>query len=303
MRVAVAGSSGFVGSTLLPYLEGRGHEVVRLVRHPTPDLGLVPYDPGTGQVDLDRLAGVEGIINLAGASVGDHLFSGAYWTESYKQTLYDSHVQTAATLATAAAAVDPRPAVLVSVGAMGYYGNDTGGVRLTEDAPAGTDFLARVVADKEKATAPAAEAGVRVVLPRLSLVMGSGGSTFGKRLLPLAKIGLLGPLAGGSTVWSVVSVLDVARALEFLLTTDATSGPYNVSAPEVTTNGEFTRLLGQALGRPAILPAPRFGIRLLFGEFTENILADFDVDPGRIVEAGFTFAHPDARAVIDAALD
>lgn len=303
MKVAVAGSSGFVGATLLPYLEGRGHEVVRLVRHPTTDPGLVHYDPGTGVVDLDRLAGVEGIVNLAGASVGDHLFSGAYWTEAYKQTVYDSHVQTAATLAEAAAALDPRPSVLVSVGAMGYYGNDTGGVRLTEEAPAGTDFLARVVADKEKATAPAAAAGVRVVLPRLSLVMGSGGSTFGKRLLPLAKVGLLGPLAGGSTVWSVVSVMDVARALEFLLTTESASGPYNVSAPEVTTNGEFTRLLGQALGRPTVLPAPRFGIRLLFGEFTENILADFDIDPGRLVEAGFTFAHPDARAVIDAALD
>jgi uncharacterized protein len=298
MRVAVAGSTGFIGQTLVPYLQGRGHEVLRLVRHPSDHPETISYDPDTRQVDLDRLSGVDAVVNLAGAGIGDRR-----WTEAYKQTLYDSHVSTADTLARAVAAVSPRPSVLVSVGAMGYYGNDTGGLPLTEDMPAGTDFAAAIIADKEAATAPAAAAGVRVVLPRLSLVMGSQGGTLGRRLLPLAKLGLLGPLAGGATVWSIVSVTDAARALEFLLTHDDMSGPYNVSAPEATTNGEFTRLLGRAVRRPTLIPVPRFGIRIVLGELANDVLADFDVDPGRIIAAGFTFEHPDASSVIDAAVD
>ena len=167
---------------------------------------------GTGTVDLDALTGVEAIVNLAGAGIGDRR-----WTSAYKRTLYDSHVGSARVLARAAAELCPAVSTLVSVGAMGYYGNDTGGTRLVEDSPAGDDFAARIIVDKERATEPAAEAGVRVVLPRLSLVMGTGGGTLGRRLLPLAKVGLLGPLAGGGSVWSVVSVQDTARAVLFLL--------------------------------------------------------------------------------------
>jgi uncharacterized protein (TIGR01777 family) len=297
MKVAVSGSSGFVGRSLLPRLRASGHEVVRLVRRDPSAADEVRFDPDTGVVDLEALAGVEGIVNLAGAGIGDKR-----WTESYKKTLYDSHVRSAATLATAAAEVSPAPAVLVSVGAMGYYGNDTHGRRLTEDMPAGTDVAARIVADKEAATAPAARAGVRVVLPRLSLVMGRDGGTFGRRLLPLARAGLLGPLAGGGSVWSVVSVQDTARALEFLLTAEAASGPVNVSAPQVTTNSEFTRLVGEAVHRPTVLPVPKFGIGLVLGEFAADVLADFRVDPSLLLSLGFTFEHPDARSVVAAAL-
>jgi uncharacterized protein (TIGR01777 family) len=297
MRVAVAGSSGFVGRTLLPRLARSGHDVVRLVRRPAAGPDEVTFDPTTGVVDLKALSGVQAIVNLAGAGIGDKR-----WTEAYKKTLYDSHVSSAATLATAAAEVSPAPAVLVSVGAMGYYGNDTGGAVLTEDLPAGSDTAARIVADKEAATTPAVDAGVRVVLPRLSLVMGRDGGTLGRRLLPLARAGLLGPLAGGRSIWSVVSVQDTARALEFFLTAEQTAGPYNVSAPQTTTNGEFTKLLGQAVHRPTVLPVPKFGISLVLGEFASDVLADFRVDPGRLLAAGFTFEHPDARSIIAAAL-
>ncbi len=295
MRVAVSGSSGFVGQTLLPHLREQGHEVLRLVRARASAPDEVAFDPQAGTVDLDRLAGVDALVNLAGAGIGDQR-----WTDSYKKTLYASHVQSAATLATAAARL--RPSVLVSVGAMGYYGNDTGGVRLTEQSPPGTDFAARIIVDKEAATAPAAAAGVRVVLPRLSLVMGRDGGVLGRRLLPLARAGLLGPLAGGSSVWSVVSVHDVARSLTWMLTAPQASGPYNVSAPVVTTNGEFTALLGQAVHRPTVLPVPRFGLKLVLGEFATDVLADFNVDSARLVEAGFTFEHPDAASVVAAAL-
>lgn len=297
MRVAVAGSSGFLGSELLPSLRSAGHDVVRLVRRPPRSTDEVSWDPASGTVDTALLEGVDAIINLAGAGIGDKR-----WTESRKQTLYDSHVATSRVLARAAAELAPAVATLINVGGMGYYGNDTNGVRLVEDSPPGSDFAARVVLDKERATEPAAEAGVRVVLPRLGLVMGSSGSTFGRRLLPLAKAGLLGPLAGGSSIWSVVSISDTRRALIHLLTDEQASGPFNVSAPEATTNGEFTRLLGQRLGRPTVIPVPRFGISLVLGEFADDVLADFNIDPSKLMESGFTFEHPDAAAVIDAAV-
>jgi uncharacterized protein (TIGR01777 family) len=297
MKVAVSGSSGFVGRTLLPHLRASGHQVVRLVRRDAQAPDEVAFDPTAGVVDLAALAGVDAVVNLAGAGIGDKR-----WTAAYKRELYSSHVDSAATVARAVAALDPRPAVLVSVGAMGYYGNSTGGVPLTEQSPPGRDFAAQIVVDKEAATAPASDAGVRVVLPRLSLVMGGDGGVLGRRLLPLAKAGLLGPLAGGSSVWSVVSVPDVARSIAWMLTTPQASGPYNVSAPQVTTNGEFTRLLGQAVRRPTLLPVPKFGLSVVLGEFAQDVLADFDVRPDRIVGEGFTFEHPDAASIIAASL-
>jgi uncharacterized protein (TIGR01777 family) len=297
VRVAVAGASGFIGGELLPRLRSGGHDVLRLVRGPAAAADEVSWNPGVGTVDLDRLASVEAIVNLAGAGVGDRRR-----TESYKKVLYDSHVGSAQVLARAAAELAPTLRTLVSAGAMGYYGNDTHGRRLVEDSAPGSDFLARVIVDKEQATTVASEAGVRVVLPRLTLVMGSAGSTMGRRLLPLAKVGLLGPLAGGRSIWPVVSVQDTARAIEHMLTNEETSGPYNVSAPEVTTNGEFTRLLGQAVHRPTVIPVPKFALQIVLGEFADDVLADFNVDSSLLVASGFTFDHPDAASIIDAAV-
>jgi uncharacterized protein (TIGR01777 family) len=297
MRVAVAGASGFVGRELLPLLRSEGHEVQRLVRRPASAPDEVSWNPAAGSVDLDALSGVEAIVNLAGPGIGDKR-----WSESRKQTLYDGFVGSARVLAAAAAELHDSVSTLVSVGGMGYYGNDNPGGRLREDAPAGTDFTARISVDKENATEPASAAGVRVVLPRLSLVMDSSGSTMGRRLLPLAKLGLLGPLAGGGSTWSVVSVSDVARALLFMLEHESLAGPVNVSAPVPTTNKEFTRLLGERVNRPTILPVPKFGLKLVLGEFADDVLASFDIDPTKLIDAGFTFEHPDAAAVIAAAV-
>lgn len=295
MRVAVAGSSGFVGSELLPRLRSAGHDVLRLVRRETSTPDEVSWNPAAGTVDLDRLAGVDAIVNLAGAGIGDKR-----WTQSYKQILYASHVGSARVLAGAAAELHDSVSTLVSVGAMGYYGNDNAGGRLREDAPAGSDFAAQIIVDKEIATEQASEAGVRVVLPRVSLVMDSRGGTMGRRLLRLAKLGLLGPLAGGGSTWSVVSLSDLARALLFMLEHESLAGPVNVSAPVSTTNKEFTRLLGRRVNRPTILPVPKFGLSIVLGEFADDVLASFDVDPTTLIEAGFTFEHPDAASIIEA---
>ena len=297
MRVAVAGASGFIGGELVPRLRSSGHDVLRLVRGPATRPDEVSWNPAAGSIDLDGLTSVDAIINLAGAGVGDRRR-----TKAYKKVLYDSHVGSAAVLARAAAELAPTLTTLVSVGAMGYYGNDTHGRRLVEDSAPGSDFLAQILVDKEQATTVASEAGVRVVLPRLTLVMGSAGSTMGRRLLPLAKLGLLGPLAGGHSIWPVVSVQDTARAIEHMLTNEETSGPYNVTAPEVTTNGEFTRLLGQAVHRPTVLPVPKFALTIVLGEFADDVLADFNVDPQRLIDSGFTFEHRDAEAVVGACM-
>jgi uncharacterized protein (TIGR01777 family) len=299
MRVAVSGSSGFVGTALVDSLTADGHEVVRLVRRPPRAADEVTWDvrKAGGGVDPQALGAVDAIVNLAGAGIGDKR-----WTDSYKRTLHDSHVAAARAAAELAVAAQPRPGLLVSVGAMGYYGLDNGGGPLTEDSPAGTDFAARIIVDKEAATQPAADAGIRVVLPRLALVMDASGSTLGRRLLPLGKAGLLGPLAGGKSVWSVVSLDDVVRALRFLLDQEDASGPYNVSAPVTTTNGEFTRLLGKAIHRPTIAPVPKFALRIVLGDFADDVLGSFAVVPKRLTDAGFAFADKDAAAVIDSAL-
>lgn len=269
--------------------------MLRLVRRDASAPDELSWNPSAGTVDLEGLSGVDAIVNLAGAGIGDKR-----WTQSYKKALYSSHVGSARVLAGAAAELADSVSTLVSVGAMGYYGNDNPGGRLREDSPAGSDFAARIIVDKEAATEPAASAGVRVVLPRLSLVMGSDGGPMGRRLLPLAKVGLLGPLAGGHSTWSVVSVQDAARALVHLLEDESISGPVNVSAPVTTTNAEFTRLLGKQVHRPTVLPVPKFGLTIVLGQFADDVLADFDVDPGKLLASGFTFEHPDAASIIEA---
>jgi uncharacterized protein (TIGR01777 family) len=298
MKIAVTGASGLIGTALVADLRRDGHEVLRLVRRPVRAPDEVRWDPEHGRLAPADLAGTDAAVNLAGAGIGDRR-----WTPAYQRVLYDSHVGSARTIATALAAAHPRPRVLVSVGAMGYYGNDTGGRPLTEDDPPGTDFAATVVRDKEAATQGAADDGVRVCLPRLALVMDRSGGTVGRRMLPLCKVGLLGPLAGGGTVWSVVSLPDVVRAIRYLLADESAAGPYNVSAPQPTTNAEFTRLLGKAMSRPTVLPVPRFGMKLvLSGQLADNVLASFSVVPRRLLDAGFRFEHPDAAAVVRAAL-
>jgi uncharacterized protein len=298
MKVAVTGSSGFIGTPLTKALRDQGHEVTRLVRRDVRGPDEVRYDPQTGTVELNDLEGTEAIINLAGMVPGARPL-----TDSVKRTLYQANVGPATTIATAAAKLSPPPQVLIGQGAIGYYGQDRGDALIDESFPAGDNFLARVVRDKEAALAPAEAAGVRVVMTRTGLVMDKSGQTLGRRLLPLFRLGLGGRLGSGRQWFSIVSLDDAVRALLFLMENEATSGPYNVTAPEPTTNAEFTRLLAQALHRPAFFFAPSFGLRLMLGEFAQDILGSLRVVPRRLLDAGFQFEHPDAASVIRAALD
>jgi uncharacterized protein len=298
MKVAVTGASGFIGTALTTALRAEGHEVIRLVRRVVRAPDEVRWDPQTGTVDLNDLVGTEGIVNLAGMVPGARPL-----TDSVKRTLYQVNVGPASTIATAAAKMSPPPRVLIGQGAIGYYGQDRGDAIIDESSPPGDNFLARVVRDKEAALEPAEAAGIRVVKTRTGLVMDKSGQTLGRRLLPLFRLGLGGRLGSGRQWFSIVSLDDTVRALQFLLSNGDASGPYNVSAPEPTTNAEFTRVLAAALHRPALFMAPPFALRLMLGEFADDILGSLRVVPRRLLEAGFEFQQPDVASVIRAALD
>ena len=287
MRIAIAGSSGLIGTALVEALRADGHEVLRLVRRPATAPTEVTWDPYKGEIDLAALSGVDALINLAGAGVGDHR-----WTAKYKKTILQSRVKTTETISKAAAEL--KVPVLINGSAIGWYG-DTGSNEVDESAPCASGFLPDVVRQWEAATKPASDAGVRVVLARTGLVMAVKGGAWAK-MLPLFKLGLGGKLGSGKQSWSFISLADEIAALKFLLTNSAISGPVNLTAPNPATNAEITKALGKALRRPTLFPAPAFALKLVLGEFSQEVLGSNRVLPRKLLAAGFTFAHPDIES-------
>ncbi|MGY1745580.1 TIGR01777 family oxidoreductase [Blastococcus sp. SYSU D00695] len=298
MRIAVTGSSGLIGSRLVPALAEDGHDVLRLVRRTPRTADEHRWDPQHRRIDPALLADVDAVVNLAGTGVGDKR-----WTARRKQEILRSRVDATTTISSAlaaAAAEDPgRPRVLLNASAVGWYG-DTGDRVVREDAPAGSDFLAHVCEQWETATAPAEQAGVRVVRLRTGLVLGRGGLL--GRLGPLFRLGVGGRLGSGEQYWPWISLTDEVDAIRFLLTADV-SGPVNLTGPTPVTNAEFTRVLGQVLHRPAVLPVPGIALRVAVGEFAPvGILAGQRAVPAALEAAGFTWTHPDVGSALRAAL-
>jgi uncharacterized protein (TIGR01777 family) len=284
MRIAVTGSHGLIGSSLVTALRDSGHDVVPLVRSTPRRSGEVQWDPAAGTVDLAGLAGVEAAVHLAGAGVGDHR-----WNDEYKRQIHDSRTLSTRTLVRALTALDPLPRVLVSGSAMGYYGN-RGDEILTEQSTAGEGFLVDVVKDWEAEAIPASQAGIRVVHPRTGLVMARSGGAFAQLLL-LARLGLGGPLGSGKQWWSWITLPDAVAALIYLLESEL-AGPVNLTTPNPASNIEVTRAITRALHRPAILPAPAFAIRLILGEFAGEVLSSLRVMPEQLMKSDFDFRHP-----------
>lgn len=284
MKIAVTGSTGLIGTALVTRLHQAGHDVLRLVRHAPRRPDEVAWDPQAGTIDVARLAGVEAAVHLAGAGVGDKR-----WTDEYKRVIRDSRVLGTRTLVAALTSLDPRPAVLVSGSAVGFYG-DRGDEELTEESPGGQGFLADVVRAWEAETAPAAAAGIRVAMIRSGLVMSPSGGAFG-RILPLVKLGLGGPLGDGRQWWPWITLEDEVGAIEFLLTHDV-SGPVNLSAPAPARQRDVVKALAAAAHRPSLLPAPRFGLRIVLGEFADDVLASQRELPRKLEAAGYVFRHP-----------
>jgi uncharacterized protein (TIGR01777 family) len=297
MKVVLTGASGLLGQALVTSLRGDGHEVVRLVRRAPTAADELRWDPATGHVDPAALPGADAVINLAGPGLGDRP-----WTPGYRRLVLTTRVEATRTIATAMANADPRPRVLLSSSAIGYYGNP-GDQLLDEDDPAGDSYLARIAAAWEDATQPARDAGIRVVTTRTAVVVSVQGGAFGRRLLPLFRLGLGGRLGSGRQWWSWVALDDYVRAMRFLLEHPEIDGPVNIAAPEPIRNGELTKAMGRVLHRPALFWAPGFALRLPLRDFADDLLRGQRVVPRRLLEAGFTFAEPSFEPALRAALD
>lgn len=295
MLVAITGSSGLIGSALATALVEEGHQVRKLVRHEPRQPDEVRWDPES--VDPRTVDGADAVVHLAGVGIADKR-----WSAEQKAAILDSRVHGTSSIAGAIAAADTTPAVLLSGSATGWYG-DTGDREVTENDPSGRGFLAEVVRKWESATPAAESVGTRVCHLRTGIVLSSAGGTLG-RIKPLFQAGIGGRLGSGRQWFSWIALVDHLAAIRFLLTADAVSGPVNLVAPQPVTNADFTRALGRALHRPAVLPVPAAALRLVLGRelADEAVLASQRVLPAVLTEAGFRFAHPDIDAGLAAAL-
>jgi uncharacterized protein (TIGR01777 family) len=299
MRVAISGSTGLIGTALARSLRADGHEVVRLVRgepaYPGSELA-VPWDPAAGTIDPTNLHGVDAVVNLSGRSIGEKR-----WSAAEKEELVQSRLRATRLLAETIAGLEPRPAVLLSASAIGFYG-DRGDEELTEDSEPGDGFFADLCRQWEDATGAAEAADVRVAHLRTGLVL-SGEGGFLKRPLQLFKLGVGGRLGSGRQWWSWIAIDDEVDAIRFLLDHEL-AGPVNLTAPDPVTNGEFTKVLGRVLHRPTIFPAPAFAIRTILGRelADEAVLAGQRVLPRRLLDAGYVFRYRDAEQALRAAL-
>lgn len=282
--VAVTGSSGLIGGALVSHLTGRGDRVVRLVRRAPATPTEIRWDPASRHLDPAALDGVDAVVNLGGAGIGDKR-----WTAARKREIIDSRVDGTHAVATAIAE-SGRPIRLVSGSAIGFYGN-RGDDELTEDSPAGEGFTTEVVRAWEGATAPAEDAGAAVAYARSGIVLAPEGGAMG-RVLPLARLGLGGPLGSGRQWWPWITLVDEVRALTHLVDHPALTGPVNVVGPHPDRQRDIMKALGAALRRPALLPAPRPALKAVLGEFAAEVLDSHRVLPTRLEQDGFTFEHP-----------
>lgn len=281
--IAIAGSSGLIGSALVYALRATDRRVLRIVRRAPSNADELFWNPATGEFDASALSGVDAVVNLCGVNVGEKRWSGAF-----KQSLRDSRIGPTEVLSSAV--VEAGVPLLINASAVGYYG-DTGSRIIDETAPPGTGFLAQLCQDWEAATAPAQSDGARVVLLRTGLVLTEAGGVLG-RLKKLFSLGLGARLGSGRQYMPWISLEDQVRAMLFAITHDELAGPVNVTGPAPVTNAEFTAAMGRAVNRPAPLVVPGFALRAAFGEFAdEGLLAGQRAIPAALERAGFEFHH------------
>jgi uncharacterized protein len=288
--IAIAGSSGLIGSALTSALRAADHRVLRIVRRAPSSADEVFWNPDTGQFDPDALQGVDAVVNLCGVNVGAKRWSGAF-----KQSLRDSRIGPTEVLSSAV--IEAGVPALVNASAVGFYG-DTRGRVVDETAPPGRGFLAGLCEDWEAATEPAQQSGTRVVLLRTGLVLASAGGVL-SRLKPLFSLGLGARLGNGKQYIPWISLEDEIRALLFTIGHDDIAGPVNLTGPAPVTNAEFTAALGRAVNRPTALLVPGFVLRALLGEFAdEGLVAGQRAIPAALERAGFAFHHNTIREAL-----
>ena len=279
----VTGASGLVGGALVPTLTQAGHEVIALVRRPPSGAGERQWDPH-GELPSSIFEGADAVIHLAGESI-----AAGRWTVEQKRRILDSRKLGTERLCRALVGLARKPAVLISASAIGYYG-DRGDEMLTETSASGTGFLPEVARAWEDATKPAAEAGIRVVLPRIGVVLSTKGGALGKMLLPF-RMGAGGRVGSGRQWMSWIHIGDLVAVISSALTGDL-RGTVNAVAPNPVSNADFTRILGEILHRPTILPMPALAVKLVFGEMGQELLLGSQrVLPERLQQAEFSFRY------------
>jgi uncharacterized protein (TIGR01777 family) len=287
MRVGITGASGLIGTALTAHLTSNGHEAVAFVRRPASTPSQISWDPAAGRLDAKDLDGLDAVVHLAGAGIGDKR-----WSDGYKREILESRTKSTGLLAARMAELDRKPTVFLSGSAIGIYGGTRGDEELDETSSYGSGFLADVCKDWEAATEAAESAGIRTAHLRTGIVLSPEGGAL-KKQLPLFKFGLGGRFGSGRQWQSWISITDEVRAIAHLLTSSL-SGPVNLTAPTPVTNTDFTRILAGVVKRPAMLPIPGFGPKLLLGsELADALLFTGQrVVPNALVKDGFVFAHP-----------
>lgn len=283
--VALSGATGLLGTQIGAFLRSGGHTVRPLVRRAAL-AGEIAWDPSAGRVDFAGMEGVDAVVHLAGENI-----AGGRWTAERKRRIRDSRVRGSRVIAESVAGMHQRPEVLLTASAVGIYG-DRGDELLDEESTVEDGFLADLGREWEAATAPATEAGIRVVHLRFGIVLSPAGGALA-RMLPAFLLGAGGPIGSGRQWMSWISIDDAIDAIHEALFDPRLSGPVNATAPEPVQNREFAATLGRVLGRPSVVPAPAFALRALFGELAdETLLASQRVLPERLQRLGFRFRHP-----------
>lgn len=284
MHIVIAGASGLIGTHLSATLREAGHNVVVLVRRKPSSPSEVRWDPAMQRLDEKVLGGVDTVINLSGAGIGDRP-----WTRRRIDELLSSRLTATRTLTEAMHKLDDPPRTFISQSASGYYGN-SGAAQLRESASPGTGVLSRICVEWE-AAAHQAPAGIRVVTPRTGVVLSPRGGALG-RLLPLLRLGLGGPFGSGRQYWPWITLPDVASAFMFLADSGL-RGPVNVCAPENADVNALIAALASAFHRPAILRVPAPALRLVMGQLADELLlASQRMEPATLEAAGFQWQHP-----------
>jgi uncharacterized protein len=296
MRVVIAGSSGFLGHHLVEELRGRGHDVIRLVRRAATAPDEAQWDPAAGQLDQATVDGADVVVNLAGAATFGNPHSG-----KWQRALRESRVQTTLTIARAVAASE-RPPTYLAGNAVGWYG-DHGKEPVPEDADSrGETLMTSVCRDWQVAADPAVASGARVCFLRTAPVLDKESPPL-RELRHLFRFGLGARLSDGRQYFPLISLRDWLGAVAFLAENETVSGPVNLSCPQAPTNAEFTKALGETLGRPAFLRVPGPVLSVAAGQLAPELLGSTRVEPRVLVDAGYRFADPDVRSVLVTALD
>jgi uncharacterized protein len=287
MTVAITGATGFIGSELTHLLTSGGHRVRRVTRSPREDSDDIGWNPARGEIDAAGLEGVEAVVHLAGEPI-----VGVRWTDAKKKAIHRSREAGTLLLARTLAALDRKPAVLVSASGIDYYG-DRGDDLLTEDASPGRGFLSEVCLAWEQATAPARGAGIRTVVLRTGIVLSPAGGVLGTMLLPF-QLGLGGRLGRGRQYMSWIDLDDHLGLILHAITTPELKGPVNSVAPNPVMNAAFTDVMGRVLSRPTVLPVPSLAIRGLMGEMGVTLLLEGQRGvPAKAKASGYRFLRPD----------